>query len=223
MEEQTKPLMVLVGMGPGMGLSLAHRFAKEGYRIAFMARRLDAVKTFTDRLRKEGIPAWGYGVDAADPATLQAAFRSIHGSLGEPDVLIYNASIFREALPSQLDPTDLDLEFRSMVSGFLVSAQAVIPSMKAKGRGSILLSGGGSALSPFASGASLCIGKSGQRSLCFSLAQELAPSGIHVATVTICGMIAPGTSFDPDHIADEYWQLHTQKREAFETERIYRG
>jgi len=223
MDEQTKPLMVLVGMGPGMGLSLAHRFAKEGYRIAFMARRLDAVKSFTDRLRKEGIQAWGYGVDAADPASLQAAFRSIFGSLGEPDVLIYNASVFREAPPSQLDPEALNLEFRSMVGGFLVSAQAVIPSMKAKGEGTILLTGGGSALSPFASGASLCIGKSGQRSLCFSLAQELAPSGIHVATITICGFIAPGTAFDPDQIAEEFWQLHAQKQGAFETERIFRG
>ncbi len=223
MEEKNRPLMVLVGMGPGMGLSLAHRFAKEGFRIAFMARRLDAVKSFTDRLRKEGIPTWGFGVDAAEPASLQAAFRSIYGSLGEPDVLIYNASVFREALPSQLDPADLDLEFLSMVSGFLVSAQAVIPSMKAKGKGTILLTGGGSALSPFASGASLCIGKAGQRSLCFSLAQELAPSGIHVGTVTICGFIAPGTAFDPDHIADEFWQLHAQKAGTFETERIYRG
>lgn len=223
MDEQTKPLMVLVGMGPGMGLSVAHRFAKEGYRIAFMARRLEAVKSFTDRLRKEGIAAWGYGVDAADPATLQAAFRSIYGSLGEPDVLIYNASVFREALPSQLDLEDLDLEFRSMVGGFLVSAKEVIPSMKAKGKGTIILTGGGSAISPFASGASLCVSKAGQRSLCFCLAQELAPLGIHVATVTICGMIAPGTSFDPDQIADEFWRLHTQKPGAFETERIYRG
>ena len=223
MDERTKPLMVLVGMGPGMGLSLARRFAREGYRIAFMARRLEAVKAFTDQLRNEGIPTWGYGVDAADPASLQAAFRSIYGSLGEPDVLIYNASVFREALPSQLDPKDLDLEFRSMVGGFLVSAREVIPSMKAKGKGTILLTGGGSALSPFASGASLCIGKSGQRSLCFSLAQELAPSGIHVATVTICGFIAPGTAFDPDRISEEFWQLHTQKPGAFETERIFRG
>ncbi len=223
MDEPTKPLMVLVGMGPGLGLSLVRRFAKEGFHTAFMARRLDAVKSFTDRLRKEGIPAWGFGVDAADPDSLKAAFRSIHGSLGEPDVLIYNASVFREAVPSKLDPKDLNLEFRGMVGGFLVSAQAVIPEMKTKGKGTILLTGGGSALSPFASGASLCIGKAGQRSLCFSLSQELAPSGIHVATVTVCGMIAPGTAFDPDRIADQFWQLHVQKPGAFETERIYRG
>ncbi len=223
MDEPTKPLMVLVGMGPGLGLSLAYRFAKEGYRIAFMARRLDAVKTVTDKLRKEGLPTWGFGVDAADPGSLQAAFRSIYGSLGQPDVLIFNASVFREMVPSKLASEDLEKEFRGMVSGFLVSAQAVIPSMTANGKGSILLTGGGSALSPFASGASLCIGKAGQRSLCFSLAQELAPSGIHVATVTICGMIAPGTAFDPDRISEEFWQLHAQKPGAFETERIYRG
>lgn len=223
MNDQSKPLMVLVGMGPGMGLSLVHRFAKEGYRIALMARRLAAVKTFTDRLRKEGIETWGFGVDASDPESLAAAFRSIYGSLGEPEVLIYNASIFREALPSQLDPADLDAEFRGMVGGFLAAAQAVIPSMKANAKGSILLTGGGSALTPFASGASLSIGKAGQRSLCFSLAQELGPCGIHVGTVTICGMIAPGTAFDPDRIADEFWRLHKQAPSDFETEIVLRG
>lgn len=223
MNDRSKPLMVLVGMGPGMGLSLARRFGKEGYRIALIARRLEAVKSSTDSLRKEGIETWGFGADAGDSASLQAAFRSIFGSLGEPEAMIYNASVFREAQPSQLKSSDLERDFKGMVSGFLLSAQAVIPSMKTKGKGTILLTGGGSAISPFASGASLCVGKAGQRSLCFTLAQELAPSGIHVATVTICGMIAPGTAFDPDRISDEFWQLHAQEAGDFEIERVFQG
>ncbi len=223
MNDRSKPLMVLVGMGPGMGLSLAHRFAKEGFRIAFMARRLDAVKVFTDQLRSKGIQAWGFGVDAGDPESLAAAFRSIFGSLGEPDVLIYNASVFKEAMPSILGFADLERDFNSMVGGFLISAQAVIPTMKAKGKGTILLTGGGSALHPFASGTSLCIGKAGQRNLCFCLAQELGPLGLHVATVTICGMIAPGSAFDPDKIADEFWSLHVQAPKEFETERVLKA
>jgi NAD(P)-dependent dehydrogenase (short-subunit alcohol dehydrogenase family) len=66
--------------------------------------------------------------------------------------------------------------------------------------------------------ASLAIGKAGIRSLALSLAKELAPEGIHVATVTICGFIQSGTAFAPDRLADRYLALHEQPRERWESE-----
>jgi NAD(P)-dependent dehydrogenase (short-subunit alcohol dehydrogenase family) len=212
------PLTVIVGMGPGMGMALARRFGREGHRLALLARRADALKDLVDQLKAEGFDAHGHAVDATD-------FPGLKLILGkaEPEVLIYNASIFREATPSALPPEVLTEEFRAMAGGFLASVQAVLPSMKAKDRGTILLTGGGSALSPFASGASLSVGKAAQRSLLLSLAQELGETGIHAATVTICGMIQPGTAFDPDTLAESFWQLHAQPRGGFEVERIIKG
>ena len=218
MSETKIPLTAIVGMGPGMGLALARRFGREGHRLGLLARRADALKGLVDQLKAEGFDAHGHAVDAGDPAALKKTLGSANA-----DVLIYNASIFREATPSQLDPEDLVSEFRAMAAGFLASAQAVLPSMKARGKGTILLTGGGSALSPFASGASLSVGKAAQRSLLLSLAQELGDTGIHAATVTICGMIQPGTAFDPEKLAEHFWQLHAQPKGAFEVERVIKG
>ncbi|MBS1766382.1 MAG: SDR family NAD(P)-dependent oxidoreductase [Acidobacteria bacterium] len=212
------PLTAIVGMGPGMGMALARRFGREGHRLGLFARRADALKGLVDQLKAEGFDAHGHALDASDLAGMK---RTLGGS--HADVLIYNASIFREAAPSQLEPEELVAEFRAMAGGFLASVQGVLPSMKAKDKGTILLTGGGSALSPFASGASLSVGKAAQRSLLLSLAQELGGTGIHAATVTICGMIQPGTAFDPETLAEHFWQLHAQPKGSFELERVIRG
>ena len=218
MSDTKAPLTVIVGMGPGMGMALARRFGREGHRLGLLARRAGALQGLVDQLKSEGLDVHGHAVDASDPASLKKTLGAAN-----PDVLIYNASIFREATPSQLDPEDLVSEFRAMAGGFLASVQAVLPAMKAKDKGTILLTGGGSALSPFASGASLSVGKAAQRSLLLSLAQELGGTGLHAATVTICGMIQEGTAFDPQKLAEHFWQLHAQPKGAFEVERVIKG
>lgn len=212
------PLTVIVGMGPGMGMALARRFGREGHRLGLLARRADALQALVDQLKAEGLDVHGHAVDAGDPAAVKKTLAH-----AEPEVLIFNASIFREATPSQLDPEELVTEFRAMAAGFLASVQAVLPGMKKRDRGTILLTGGGSALTPFASGASLSVGKAAQRSLLLSLAQELGGTGIHAATVTICGMIQEGTAFDPQKLAEQFWQLHAQPRGSFEVERVFKG
>jgi len=98
----------------------------------------------------------------------------------------------------------------------------VLDGMMEAGHGTILLTGGGLALAPLADLASLSIGKAAVRSLAFSLAEELEPAGIHVATVTICGFVQEGTHFSPDRIAAEFWRLHQQSPGQFETEIAYR-
>src|SRR5205085_1175980 len=136
--------------------------------------------------------------DAGDAEALRSAITSVESQLGAPTtVLIYNAVAFTSGTPSQLSPDALDADHRVNVTGALVAAQAVIPSMKQRGAGSILLTGGGLALHPNAQAASLSLGKTGIRCLAFLLAQDLRPSGIRVATITIAGYIQPGTYFDP--------------------------
>ena len=87
--------------------------------------------------------------------------------------------------------------------------------------GKIFLTGGGLALNPYYEYVSLGIGKAAMRSLSISLSQELKEYGIHVATITIDGMIEPGGRFDPDRIAKEYWRLYNQKPGKQEIEVIY--
>jgi short-subunit dehydrogenase len=114
---------------------------------------------------------------------------------------------------------DLDVS----VVGAFTAAQHVLPAMRARSAGTVLLTGGGFAFEPIPEMASLDVGKAAIRNLAFSLHADLKDSGVHAATVTICGTVAPGTPFDPDRIADAYWQLHVQPTGAFERELQFRG
>ena len=69
---------------------------------------------------------------------------------------------------------------------------------------------------------SLSLGKAGVRALTELLARAYEPGGVHVATVTVAGAVAPGTAFDPDDIAEEFWRLHAQPVGSWEHEVLYR-
>jgi hypothetical protein len=70
---------------------------------------------------------------------------------------------------------------------------------------------------------SLSLGKAGIRALAALLARSYGPAGVHIATITVAGAVAPGSAFDPDEIADEYWRLHAQPAGAWEREVLYGG
>ncbi|MFM7423740.1 MAG: SDR family NAD(P)-dependent oxidoreductase [Elainella sp.] len=217
-----QPICAIVGFGPGVSLGVAKAFGQEGYRLAAVARSLDKLNANLEPLRQAGCDVSPFGADAGDAAALTEAFSQIRGQLGDPQVLVYNAVTFHPGRPSSLTAEQLTADFQVNVAGALVAVQQVLPAMQAQSKGTILLTGGGLALNPWADVASLAIGKAGIRSLAFSLAQELTPAGIHVGTVTICGTVEPGTHFDPDKIAQAYLTLHRQPPDAFETEIIYR-
>ena len=80
--------------------------------------------------------------------------------------------------------------------------------------GTILLTGGGLALHPYADLASLSIGKAGIRSLAYSLHQELSPKGIYVGTLTIKGFVQTGTYFSAENIADTFYSMYENQTET---------
>jgi NAD(P)-dependent dehydrogenase (short-subunit alcohol dehydrogenase family) len=80
--------------------------------------------------------------------------------------------------------------------------------MTEAGGGTILITGGMPEAIPEVT--SLSLGKAGVRALTELLARAYEPAGVHVATVTVAGAVAPGTAFDPDDIAEEYWRLHAR-------------
>lgn len=209
------PRAVVIGIGPGLGAALAHRFAMGGFAVTGLARdpaRLTAI----DKVKVRA-------ADAADPAKLSAA--NMDG--GPVQVLIYNAyrATMAQGGPSSLSPASLVEDFQVNVAGALAAVQAVLPSMREGGEGTILLTGGGLALDPtgWLPAASLAVGKAGLRSLALTLHKELAPEGIHVGTVTIAGQIQPGTAFDPERIAEAFWDLHLDAKDRFRPEVVFKG
>jgi short-subunit dehydrogenase len=215
--------VAIVGAGPGISQAVAQRFAREGYAIGLIARNAGRLATQAELLRQGGAEAEFFPADVADTSALQAALSGLSLRFGAPGVLLYNAVQVRPSLPSQLDPEQLIHDFRVNVAGLLTSVQAVLPAMRSAHSGTVLITGGGLALAPNAAVASLAAGKAALRNLALSLHQELTPLGIHVATVTVAGLVQPGTLFAPGAIAERFWELHDQESEFWQHEVIFDG
>lgn len=215
-------LCTIVGMGPGVSLSVAKKFAGEGFRIAMIARNPEKLKGYEAELKSIGVESKSFAADAGDFDNLEKAFQEIKTQMGDTDVLVYNVALMKPGKPSQTPASVFVEDFKVNVAGAVLSAQMVLPAMMEKNAGSIFLTGGGLSLEPYPMFSSLAVGKAGIRNLAYSLAAELKSTNIHVATVTICGLVKPDTKFDPDKIAEEYWKLHQQPKGGYETEMIFK-
>lgn len=214
---------IVVGAGPGIGQAVALAFAREGYDIGLIARHPQRlVAATTEIVWRTGREARSYAGDATDPESLRHALHQARAELGVPRVLIYNVAQVQRGRPLAIDPEQLVRDFRANAGGALVCAQALAGDMRVAGGGSLLFTGGGLADHPSADYASLSLGKAALRNLAFSLAQDLGPHNIHVATVTVHGFVQAGTHFDPHLIAQSFIKLHRQPRGHFDTELVYR-
>lgn len=217
-----KPVCLIVGAGPGIGAAVGLAFAREGYDVALAARSPTKLKAFAPAMEKAGAAVRTYGVDAGDESALRGLFTQVRRDLGDPDVLVYNPAAHAPGKPTTLRTDQVASDFQVNVTGALICAQEAAEAMKTRGRGTILLTGGGFAHEPAANYASLSLGKAALRNLTYSLAQELGAHGIHVATVTVYGFVQSGTHFDPARIADAYLRLHRQAPGHYQTEVIYK-
>jgi NAD(P)-dependent dehydrogenase (short-subunit alcohol dehydrogenase family) len=213
--------LLLIGMGPGNGISIAKRFGREGFEILMVARSEEKLKTYAAELEQSGIASQSYPADIADSDTFVRLLEHISKEHTDIEVLHYNASSFNPATPSEISMPVFLNDLNINVVGALLAAKAVFPQMKDRGHGTMFFTGGGTALQAPAMLASLGMGKAAMRNLVFSIAQEGAPLGIKAATITISGMVKPGTRFDPDLIADEFWRLYRLPKGQWETEVLW--
>jgi len=75
-------LAVVVGVGPGIGISVARKFGKHGFKVALLARSNDKLITFVEQLKKEGIESHPYPTDVADENSVIKSFSDIKKTLG---------------------------------------------------------------------------------------------------------------------------------------------
>jgi short-subunit dehydrogenase len=202
--------LLLVGAGPGLGMAVAHRFAKGGYRVTLVARSTDGLSNLADSLADTGARIDTIAADASDPEGLGARMAELYGEQGAPGLIIYNAVM---GAPDQLlssDVAHLETAYRVDVISAIVLTQVAAPAMRAAGAGTIVVTGGGFADNPIPVLATVSLGKAALRSAATMLGADLAADGIRVATLTIEGQIIAGTAFDPDKIAERYWEVvHT--------------
>ncbi|MGP9837315.1 SDR family NAD(P)-dependent oxidoreductase [Arthrobacter sp. 179] len=204
-----KKLIAIVGAGPGVSAGVARRFGAEGFAVVLLARSAEALDERVSELRAAGIEAHSLVADVTDPESLRRAFATLESEYGTPDVLHYNAGAITVGTPLEVTASDVTHDFAVNVVGALECAQLVAPAMRERGSGTLLFTGGMLGVNPVASRVSAAIGKAGLRNLVFTLADELAGTGVTVGTVTIGGVVKAGTFFDPDAIAGSFWDLHT--------------
>jgi NAD(P)-dependent dehydrogenase (short-subunit alcohol dehydrogenase family) len=213
--------VVIVGAGPGIGTSVGRRFGAEGMRVGLVARAEASIDAARATLAAAGIEAVGATADVAQETELTAALDALAGALGVPEVLVYNAGLIRSDRPGELTYEQHLGAYAINVLGALASAARLAPLMAKAGGGTILMTGG--MPEPDPGYTSLSLGKAGVRALTTLLAREYGSSGIHVATITVGGAVAPGSRFDPDRIAEHYWRLHAQPPGAWQHEVLFAG
>ena len=215
----TNPVCVIVGIGPKNGAAFARCFDRAGYRIALLSRST----SFSEGLVNELSEARAYACDAADPASVEAAFAQVRSDLGAVDVLIYNAGNGSWKDVEEITPEEFEQGWRVNSLGALVASQQIIPNMKAQAAGNIIFVGATASLRGRPNTAGFASAKAAQRSLAQSMAKHLGPQGIHVSLLIIDGGIdLPGATnaeqgkrLDPDDIATLAYYLTTQPRSAW--------
>jgi NAD(P)-dependent dehydrogenase (short-subunit alcohol dehydrogenase family) len=219
----TNPIAVVTGVGPGTGAALVRRFSSGGYRVAMLARNRDRL----DKLEREVANAHAYVCDVTDEAQLDSTIEAIRADLGTPRVLIHNAVGGAFGNFMEIDPAVLNHNFQVNTMALLYLARRLAPAMIEAGQGAIIASGNTSALRGKANFAGFAPTKAAQRILAESIARELGPKGIHVAYVLIDAVIdlewtrkrfseAPDEFFiKPAAIADEVWHVAHQDRSAW--------
>jgi len=209
-----------IGSGPGMGLATAERFAKEGFHVILSARNEAKANGLADQLKAQGYTVSVSTVDTADSASVAALVTNVEREFGPIDVLHYNAASMRKATLAEqpLDTFNSDLAVN--IGGAQAAAKTGAPKMIERGAGTILLTGGGFALYPHPDYLSLSIGKAGIRALAQGLFETFKEKGVHVATVTIAGFVEPATKH-ADAVAEEFWKLHSQPKDAWTVETVY--
>jgi short-subunit dehydrogenase len=208
--------IAIAGMGPLLGLGLARRFGAEGFNVAMIARRKDALEDMAAKLRSEGIEAAGFAADLAAPEDVASAFAEVRQRYGDVDVLEFSPTNWNkggyeatQALATTIESARHD--FNLLVLGAISSARAVIPRMVERKSGALFFTTGYSAIEPIPFITSLCIANSGLRSYAYCLRQELDPKGVYVGTVSINAFIADGSAADPLKIAEIYWDMYKKQ------------
>jgi short-subunit dehydrogenase len=199
--------LLLVGAGPGLGTAVARRFAEGGYRLTLLARSTDSLRDLAGSLADTGAKVSTLAADASDPDDLGARVGELYLGHDAPGVIVYNAVMGAPDRLLSSSVAHLQTAYSVDVIGAIVVAQAAAPAMRAAGFGTILVTGGGFADHPIPALATVSLGKAALRSAATMLGADLEPDGIRVATLTIAGQIAAGTPFDPDRIAERYWEV----------------
>ncbi len=214
-----------------MGGAIARRFAREGFIAVGVRRQQDKLTALVEAIEAEGGKAFGFGCDARKEEEVIALYDRIEAEIGPIEVCVFNIGA---NVRFSISDTTARVYFKvwemGCFAGFLTAREAA-RRMEPRGRGTILFTGATASVRGREGFSAFSGAKHALRALAQSMARELGPKGIHVAHTLIDGPIdtqwiaenfpesyarkAHDGILNPDHIADNYWHLHTQPRDSW--------
>lgn len=228
---ETAKSVLVIGAGDATGGAIARRFAREGLVACVTRRQADKLAPLVESIRAEGGQAHGFGSDARDEAAVVSLVEQIERDVAPIEVAVFNIGAnVRFSITDTTERVYRKVWEMGALAGFLMGRE-VAKVMTPRGHGTILFTGATASLRGSAGFAAFAGAKHALRALSQSMARELGPKGIHVAHVVIDGAIdtrfiaenfperyaskSQDGILNPDHIAENYWQLHRQPRSAW--------
>lgn len=227
----TKPVALVVGAGDALGGAIARRFAREGYTVCLVRRSADKLAPLIAEIEAAGGTALPFGVDARREEQVTALISGIEAGVGPIEAMVFNIGAnVRFTITETTARVYYKVWEMACFAGFLAGRETA-RVMLGRGRGTIIFTGATASVRGRAGFSAFAGAKHALRALAQSMARELGPQGIHVAHTVIDGAI--DTAFirdnfptvyatrehdgilNPDHIAEAYWSLHVQKRDAW--------
>jgi short-subunit dehydrogenase len=230
-ETHARKAALIIGAGDATGGAIAKRFAREGFVVCATRRSADKLAPLLEEIRSLGGEARGYASDARKEEEVVRLVDDIERDIGPIEVMVFNiganvpSSILEETARKYFKIWEM-----ACFSAFLAGRE-VAKRMVPRGRGTIVFTGATASMRGSAGFAAFAGAKHALRALAQSMARELGQKNIHVAHVVVDGAI--DTAFirdtfpelyalkdregilNPDHIAENYWHLHQQPRDAW--------
>jgi NAD(P)-dependent dehydrogenase (short-subunit alcohol dehydrogenase family) len=226
-----RPVLLVVGVGPGLGMSVARRFGSEGYAVGLISRSSARHDEYLRSLQDAGVEAAAFVADAADSSALHQAVGAARAHFGRIDVGYYGpAAAAPLADITALDSAGAEAALLGVVPAVDFAA-LLLPELTERGTGGLLFAGGLSSVIPMPPLGGLALASAALRNYAVTLHAALAPAGVYAGTVTIGGLIERSdihramlddpnlfgnvsvSTLDPDALADTLWQLYQNRTE----------
>ncbi len=226
-----KPVALIIGAGDALGGAIAKRFARAGYTACVTRRSLEKLAPLKAQIEAAGGVCHAFGSDAREEEDVIKLFAQIEADIGPIEVFVFNiGGNVRFGITEMTARVYRKVWEMCAFGGFLTGREAARVMLPRK-KGTVIFTGATASLRGGVGFSAFAGGKHALRALAQSMARELGPQGIHVGHVIIDGGI--DTAFiaerfperyalkdqdgilNPDHIAENYWTLHSQPRDAW--------
>jgi short-subunit dehydrogenase len=227
--------IAIYGAGPALGMAVARRFGREGFRVALVARSRERLDSMARDLAADGIEAAGFQADIADQAAAVRAADQVEGQLGPIDVLEHSPT--PGSAPGRLFTGPLELDVATIVpllDLYLLTPVALVgrllPGMRERGNGGLLFAMGAAARYPIPRLAAGGMALSGLRSYARTLNSALGETGVYAGALLIGATIEnsrthrggtfpavgerPRATVRAGDLADHLWDMYTKRDRA---------